>query len=262
MKDPQILFLAWQDPERRAWLPIGRLTRQGTTFTFQYTRGAHKALESGFQPLLCFQDLNKSYESESLLPVFANRVLSPARADFREYADCLNLPLDENDPLMILARSGGRKVTDSLEVFPYPDRDNNGKYHTHFFLHGLRHRPKESLSRIETLEPGERLWLAHDIQNSFDPNALFLRSGDEPEKEGSYLLGYLPRYLAPDLLKLLKVCSPSEVVVKVERVNPPPAPLQLRLLCNVTACIPAGFEPFSDDIYKPIVEETLAASVA
>src|SRR5437660_1607508 len=109
-------------------MPIGRLTREGTIFTFRYTQGAREAFNQGFQPLVCFPDLGAAYESKSLLPVFSNRVLSTARPDYAEYAEYLNLPQDESDPLAILARSGGLKITDSLEVFPNPERDSDGNY--------------------------------------------------------------------------------------------------------------------------------------
>ena len=37
------LFLAWQDPTTRAWLPVGRLTFDGKMYTFAYTQGAKEA---------------------------------------------------------------------------------------------------------------------------------------------------------------------------------------------------------------------------
>ncbi len=40
----------------------------------------------------------------------------------------------------------------------------------------------------------------------------------------------------------------------VERVNPPPIPLQFRVLCNLTALWVAGFEPFSSPSYQPLGE--------
>ncbi|MEH2043530.1 hypothetical protein [Nostoc sp.] len=40
--------------------------------------------------------------------------------------------------------------------------------------------------------------------------------------------------------------------VHVERVNPVPTPLQLRLLCNMTAEWHEGFRPFSSQEYQPI----------
>lgn len=50
--------------------------------------------------------------------------------------------------------------------------------------------------------------------------------------------------------------------VAVERVNPAPAPLQLRLLCNLTSRWPARFKPFAGDPYEPVSEGVTAACVA
>jgi len=41
----------------------------------------------------------------------------------------------------MLARSGGRRETDTLTVFPIPEPDSEGRYRLHFFLHGLRYLP-------------------------------------------------------------------------------------------------------------------------
>ena len=34
------LYLAWQDPEDRRWLPVGRLNFDGHVYRFVYTKGA------------------------------------------------------------------------------------------------------------------------------------------------------------------------------------------------------------------------------
>src|SRR5690348_6317788 len=108
------LFLAWQDPERRRWYPIGRLTSADGLYTFVYTRGAEEARRSaGFQPLASFPELLQAYVSEQLFPLFTNRALPQARPEYQEYLEWLAVPANEHDPVAILARSGGRKVTDS-----------------------------------------------------------------------------------------------------------------------------------------------------
>jgi hypothetical protein len=42
---------------------------------------------------------------------------------------------------LVLARSGGRRETDTLTVFPIPEPDSEGRYCLHFFLHRLRYLP-------------------------------------------------------------------------------------------------------------------------
>jgi len=238
------LFVAWQDPDSRRWFPIGQLTADGTRYYFSYTEGAREAQQiGGFCPLPSFPDLNVVYESDSLFPLFSNRVLSPSRPEYSEFAQWLNVPQSEDDPIMLLARSGGRRAADTLEVYPRPEPDNEGKYHIHFFAHGLRHLPKASTERAAQLRVGDPLFLALDFQNPHDPDALMVRTED------SYIVGYCPRYLLPDAFE---ITGRALLQLAVERVNPPPAPLQLRLLCSLTAQWPAGFRPFSTPSYQPI----------
>src|SRR5262250_671161 len=37
------LYLAWQDPEDRRWLPVGRLSFDGHVYRFVYTKGAEQS---------------------------------------------------------------------------------------------------------------------------------------------------------------------------------------------------------------------------
>jgi hypothetical protein len=250
-----ILFLAWQDPANRCWHPIGRLTFNDGLYQFVYVRGALEARrQCGFEPLQSFPDLDAVYESQELFPLFHNRVMEPARPDFRQYAEWLNLPADADDPLVFLARSGGRRATDALELFPCPQPNDDGQYHIHFFVHGLQYMSAGSLAEVESLKPGERLLLMRDFQNEYDPNALMLRSSGD---EGRFAVGYCPRYLTADIFNLTGNC-PDYPEVLVERVNLPPAPLQVRLLCNLTTCWPEGYAPFADEIYQPISSGVLA----
>ncbi len=69
-------------------------------------------------------------------------------------------------------------------------------------------------------------------------------------------MGYLPRYLAQDVYELLKQ-DPKRLQIYVERVNPVPTPIQLRLLCNLTAEWTEDFQPFSSQDYLPIVDKVV-----
>jgi len=217
--------------------------------------GAKVAQEtSGFETLESFPDLKTVYRSDELFPIFSNRLPSPSRPDYADFIQWLNVPLEAADPISLLARSGGRRATDSLEVFPDAEPDQTGHFHIHFFAHGLRHFPKESIDRINRLEEGERLLLCYDFQNPHDPKALLLRTNDAFEGD-RFLVGYCPRYLVEDAFKILEAARGlSEVAV--ERINRPPAPLQVRLLCSLTAKWPKGFKPFSGPNFKPIGAET------
>jgi hypothetical protein len=104
--------------------------------------------------------------------------------------------------------------------------------------------------RINRLETGEKLWLAHEFQNPYDSKALTLNTKDH------HIIGYCPRYLNSEILGLLLI-NPSLVEVRVERVNQPPTPLQFRLLCNITAQCYDDFRPFSSDEYQPFIGEVV-----
>jgi hypothetical protein len=247
------LFLAWQDPVSRSWFPIGRLTFNGKEYQFNYTKGVLKAIvECLFKPLPSFPDLGKVYTSQKLFPLFSNRVRPRSRPDYPEFVQWLNIPQHEDDPIALLARSGGKRVTDNFEVFPCPEPDENGRYRIHFFAHGLRHLPKPAIERINRLKVGELLYLSRDFQNPDDSSALLLCTKDRG------IVGYCPRYLCGDFFQVIS--QHRELVrVEVDRLNQPPTPLQFRLLCKMTAD-GRDFRPFSSPMYQPVSSDVLAAS--
>ncbi len=245
------VYLAWQDPATRAWFPIGRLSRDRDVYQFAYLEGARKAKrEVGFQGLRAFPDLEQVYESTELFPLFANRVPRRTRPEYADFVRWLDLPEGEADPVLMLARSGGRRATDSLEVFPIPQPDVAGNYHIHFLVHGLRHLPDSSIQRANQLRVGERLLLLHDIQNPKDTNALMLRTGADRDCD-EHIVGYCPRYLSEDFHQLA-TGDAAGASVQVERLNLPPAPLQMRILCSFTVRWPTSFHPFSGPLYQPV----------
>ncbi len=245
------LYLAWRQPDHR-WWPVGQLTRQGTEYVFCYTKGALSAEKAGFRPLLSFPDRDDVYVSAELFPLFANRLLPTTRPGYGDFVQWLDLGPDTSDVMVLLARSGGRRATDMFEVFAAPEPDVDGRYRTAFFVHGLRHRPPEALERALRLARGEHLLLKPEPGNVADPAALQVLTG-----EGTHL-GFVPRYLCDDLRRLHTACG-DDVQVSVRRVNPPPTPLQFRVLCGIESCWPAGFRPFSIPDFEPLHELTSVA---
>jgi len=252
LKTPKTLFLAWQDPIRRYWFPIGRLTFDGSIYQFVYTQGVKEAEEeSAFKPLLSFPRLNEVYTSTHLFPVFANRLMSRSRPDYSSFIEWLNIPNNENDPITILARSGGERETDTLAVFSCPEVDEQRHYNLYFFLHGLRHLPTSAIERINQLESGDKLWLAHEFQNSYDSQALILNT------ENHHIVGYCPRYLLAEIFELLR--QNLNLEVRVEHVNKYLTPLQFRLLCKMSVNCREDFRPFSGSQYQPLIAEMAIA---
>jgi len=176
-----------------------------------------------------------------------------SRPDYLSFIQWLNIPTHSDDRIAMLARSGGQRETDTLTVFPCPTPDEEGQYHFHFFSHGLRHLPHCGIERINQFEPGEKLWLTHEFQDSFDSKALTLNTEDR------LIVGYCPRYLNSEILDLIRK-NPRMVSVRVERVNKPPTPLQFRLLCNLTATWGDDGSPFSSLQYQPLIADVAIAS--
>jgi hypothetical protein len=146
-------------------------------------------------------------------------------------------------------------VTDSLEVFPCPERNGHDGYQVQFLLHGLSHTPEKSVERASALKPGEPLLVMRDFQNPRDPDALALRTAETSERD-LYIVGYVPRYLRGDILKLMQLSASPQIAL--ERVNPSPAPVQFRVLCRALAPWPEGFQPFSEPEYEAIMPEAEA----
>jgi hypothetical protein len=115
------LILAWQDPDRRRWYPIGQLKSADGVYTFVYTKGAEQArAEAGFQPLASLPELSTAYVSDDLFPLFTNRVLPQARPEYQEYLEWLSVPSSEHDPVRFSRAVAGAKSRIRLRSFRSP----------------------------------------------------------------------------------------------------------------------------------------------
>lgn len=240
----KMLFVAWQDPETRRWLPVGRLSRKGDDYRFVYTRGAE--VSERFVPFGRMTDLHSAYIAADLFPLFANRLLPKSRPEYGDFLRWLGLDAESDDALDQLASSGGGRATDSLQVFPRPEPTPDNRYVVEYFGHGIRYMSPDSRRRIEVLEPGEPLYLVPDIQNRFDDDALLMRT-DDPIS----CVGYCPRFYSAEVAELLDRVGKDQVRVTVVAVNPD-APLQFRLRCRLTAPWPDGFMAFRQETFEPL----------
>ena len=239
------LYVAWRsETPNPVWGPVGRLSVARNLYSFCYTRGA-KTLP-GFVPFSGMEDLERVYESRRLFPLFENRLLPKSRPEYRRYLEWSGFdPDDPPEPLMLLGRTEGRKQTDSVEVFPQPNPDSHGCYINYFFAHGVRYHLPNAGPVLAELRSGDDLQLRPQPLNPADANAVAIFASDTP-------LGYVPKYLAADVKRLLEECPQSTIRLTVERVNAD-APTQQRLLCRLNACWPAGFQPCHDESFEPIV---------
>jgi len=173
--------------------------------------------------------------------------LPRSRKDYDEFVTTLGLSAEEASPIEIMARSGGRRATDSVELFSPPRSGGNVPGETYFvnyfFLaHGLRHMRACAQDLAKHLKPGDQLFCMHDFQNPKDKDALILRT------EEYCNVGFLPRYLLADLWELVGL---DGIRLTVARVNLSPAPIQQRILCEFQATPTENFQPCAGDVYKP-----------
>ncbi|MHB8252825.1 MAG: HIRAN domain-containing protein [Acidiferrobacter sp.] len=239
------LFIAWQDPKTRRWVPVGRLTYGDGTYKFVYTQGAKESKD--FTPFGRMSNLEVAYVSDVLFPLFANRLLPKTRPEYADYLRWLGLSEQAYNELEVLARSGGSRGTDTLEMFPCAEPTADKRYEVFFFSHGLRHLILQNQVRVNGLVPGERLFLVRDVQNEHDVMALMLRTNDPVS-----VVGYCPRYYSGEFSRLLDLVAPAQVHVSVGQVNRD-APMQLRLLCKLSAPWPPNFSACSTGQFQPIV---------
>jgi hypothetical protein len=241
------LFLAWQDKRlTRAWFPIGRLDILNTprAYRFRYIQGAETARDkAGFEPLLDFPAWNQVYQSGELFPLFRNRVISSERRDFRDYLRMLDLPATA-EPAEILEVGGGYRATDNFEVFPKLERRPDGSFRCRFFVHGSSHLNSPSIQRIDTLQPGESLYVTIELTNPAAGLAVQIQTSDY------HMIGWAPRYLIHDLVHAM-VNSPAGYKATVVRVNPSPAPSKQRLLVELSGNWPE-YEPMTGGDFAPL----------
>ncbi len=239
------LFLSWRQPDHR-WWPVGVLSRDSEGFVFSYTEGAYAAAKVGFRPLSAFPDLDQVYRSRTLFPIFQNRLPPRSRPDYDEFVEWLDLHRDEQDPLVLLARSGGRRQTDMFEVFSGPEPQDDGRYRSTFFLHGLRHRGPEAEQEVARLKVGDELTLEEEPGNPVDPQAIRVLA-----RVRGVHIGFVPRYLCADV-HTLRTAAGDAARVRVRRLNPAPTPVQFRVLCELESPWPAGFRPLAGPEFRAI----------
>lgn len=236
------VYLAWRSPNPAAgWKPIGRLWKD-SNYKFAYTKGADDVT---CPKLPGMDDIHSVYESKKLFPVFENRLLNSRRSEYTRYLEWSGFGINDiPDPIAILAVTEGRRNTDFYEVFPCPVKLESNTFNFRFFLHGIEYLDKKSQERINSATESETLLSMLDFQNEYDENAVALRTKDDRK-----IVGYLPRYINREAIELYFYCMTLDT--KVVRVNKD-APLQFRVLCDLTACWPEDYRPFSSEYFQLI----------
>lgn len=240
----------------RGWFVVARLTKrlsddsQSPEYEFVYVAGAQSAAKHGFRPFLAFPEIEQVLRSHTLLPFFGNRLMPRSRPEYPAYVAQLGLA-PAPDEFAILARSGGQRVTErsEIEVFAPPTQRPDGKHETFFFVRAMRYvRPREET--LAQLKDGDQLFCMLDVQNTYNPKAVALRTKDQSP------IGYIPNYLCNDVFELLQ--RHCEVRISVAKANPPTAPLQNRLLCHFEAQFPPDLRPLSGPDFTPLSDNAWA----
>jgi hypothetical protein len=251
---PPALFVSWRGDNSQRTFPVGRLLNlTGNGYEFAYLAAAQEAQQFGFVPFVAFPELERVYTSSELPAFFKNRVLQPGRPDYPEHLADLDLDSRTATPVAILARSGGRRVTDPLEVFAeLVPAANEARFEAHFFVRGIRHCAGAE-EVVTHLAPGALLSLQPEPTNAFNPQALLLACPD------TRCVGYVPDYLA-EALNQLTVSDPS-MQIQVVRVNAAPSPSQQRLLCRLSIS-PTAPRPHRGARFEPIAEDAAVLDVS
>jgi hypothetical protein len=210
------LLVSRQDPTTRRYSRVGVLSHDGHTFRFEYDDGVTRALP-GLR-------LGRQHVSDSLFPIFAERVMDPHRPERAETLEQLGLGADAS-PLEVLAVSGGGRTGDTYELTPLPQP---GPVSLPFLVHGIRHLTAEERAAIDDLQPGDRLELRCEPDNEYNERALLVQ-------QGGGRLGWVPDPLLDHVHRI--VDAPFELVV--ERVNRPEAGLHMRLLVRLSGVLAA-----------------------
>jgi hypothetical protein len=113
MKDSELL-VTWRSFTGRTH-PVGWLTYNGVTFTFEYTDRVREIPD--FRPLVGFANFDVIHASAELFPLFMTRIMSPRRPDFVRYLSKLGLDADATVWEQLVA-SRGRREGDTIEVMP------------------------------------------------------------------------------------------------------------------------------------------------
>lgn len=230
------LAVAWQHPGNRRIQPVGVLTCSAMGFAFSYLRSAAEV--EGFQPFLGFPDLDRRYESATLFPLFAQRVMRSSRPDYDRYLRALWLD-DDASAWSILGRSQGQREGDGIRVFPEPSVDDDGRTISTFFVSGLRHRmtsdPRVERA-LETLAVGDALTLRDEPDNPADERALLV------EERTGVDLAWVPSVLLDYVHAVRSIGTPAVTVTTTNGAGVPPG---YRLLVTVEGAVPPGYRPFS-----------------
>lgn len=186
------LFVLWADADRRRHV-VGHLMRARGLFRFWYDDALAAAEARGFMRPSVFPDVRDArapYEARYLWATFAERIPLRARADSAALLRSWGV-VQADDQFEILARSGGVRATDRLELAEYRADDDDLATPLELRVAGSKHQ-----APIE-LQPDEPVELQRHADNEFDPCATFVCAQTKQP------IGYVPRQYSKLFARLL-----------------------------------------------------------
>lgn len=208
------IYLIWKDPIARRNYTVGQLSKN-SQYEFSYGYELEKAMEKGFELLIPFDDVNKTYKSDTLFPTFSSRLPDKKRRGIEKILS--KYDLEEYDEYKLLKRSGARLPIDNLEFIDPISRDSNNNFKRIFHIAGVRHHigcKGEDCNKALHLEVGDKLKLKLEPENQYDKNAIKIVDSKENH------VGYLPRYYSESMTKLLEEGAQySCIVLEVNKEN-------------------------------------------
>ena len=236
------LYLAWQNPASRQWMPVGVLTRHetgSTVYEFAYTEGARQAQESSrIWQVPGFPRLDQRYESSDLFPAFSDRLMNSGRPDRAEYLSYLDLDARSWNEMAELALSGGRAHSDWFEIFSEVVPNAEGYFTSRFVLQGLDQADPDAIRCADSLKAGDPLELQFESYSPNTTDVVIVKTRDH------CTLGRLPNFLV-SWLHQDDAWLGTDFSASVARVNPD-APLSHRLLVDFHGRVPLGFTAMRD----------------
>ncbi|MEC1741737.1 HIRAN domain-containing protein [Schinkia azotoformans] len=232
MSNVHTLLVVWQNKNNRLYYHIGTLSYYNNQYEFTYThseQGGRKlgdAIKNGYIHHPAFPNPSKVYRSNTLFPAFDRRLPSNDRSDFK--AILSDLGLDERSTKMdLLQQTRGRLASDTYS-FEQPLRlEKDGKLHSSFFVHGMRHRNLPDQWYL-WLAKSDSLKLIPEPTNNYDPNAvgIYTQSGKH--------LGYVPNFYSKAVFSLLENgATPSVRVVYLNEKSTPHWWLKVDFECEI-----------------------------
>ncbi|HCC08008.1 MAG TPA: DNA-binding protein [Clostridiales bacterium] len=189
--EKNVLWLIWQDPEKRNRYKIAELAKTSYGFEFKYDKdGVKEAKKAKFELLPAFSDIDKVYENQRMFPAFTTRLPDKRRKNIKEILE--KYELEEYNEFEFLKKNGGKLPTDMLEfVEPINFENNEKNFKRDFYLAGIRYYIEdiEKLKKMGLTEY-ERLILKKEPCNEFDECAIEVFSKENAK------LGYIPKYFS------------------------------------------------------------------